>query len=255
MESIQSAPVSVCSIPTPNNQSVTCVYHYTPQIVFSDLFCIVLIRILRGNCNYRQGQMGRVAYSPRLRKSKTLCIVYFLLVAWSSNLRTRICSLLKTVSQSIKYTMYKPTCNLTWGHKAGESMWDNRALSRKRPPRQRDTVVHAWLNFFKVMNSGREGKPEEGNYTSSLFHLPNAFSWVMLGTVWACEHVLVSCGVSGWGIWERWSFLLLRNLLSTCQWTRYSLYTPTWCCYLVSPHYCDAFIVIFQAKMANICWV
>lgn len=54
-----------------------------------------------------------VADVPRLRKSKTLCIVYFLLDAWSSNLRTRICSLLKMVSQSSKYTMYRPTCNLT----------------------------------------------------------------------------------------------------------------------------------------------
>lgn len=114
------------------------------------VICFVLIRVPRGN-DYRQGHMlGCVAHSPRFRKSKTLCIVYFLLEAWSSSLRTRICFLLKTVSQSIKYTMYTPTCNLTWGHKTEESMRDNWALSKKCP-QPRDTVLCAWLNFFKVM--------------------------------------------------------------------------------------------------------
>lgn len=37
--------------------------------------------------------------------------------AWSSRRRTRNCSLLKTVSQSRRYTAYSPTCSLTWGQR------------------------------------------------------------------------------------------------------------------------------------------
>lgn len=94
-------------------------FNMTPPCM-SVLICVCIDQPPRG-IDYRRGY---VAHSPRFRKSNTLCIVYFMLEAWSSSLRTRICFLLKTVSQSIKYTIYTPTCNLTWGHKA-ESMRDN----------------------------------------------------------------------------------------------------------------------------------
>lgn len=100
--------------------NITC-----PMLTFIDLFLYCIIP----SPHRKWLELGCVGHSPRLRKSKTLCMVYFLLEAWSSNLRTRICSLLKTVSQSIRYTMYRPTCNLTWGHKTKESMRGNQGTS------------------------------------------------------------------------------------------------------------------------------
>lgn len=179
----------------------------------SDMFCIGLDQSSQRN-DYSQ-MLGCVAYSPRLRKSKTLCIVYFLLDAWSSNLRTRICSLLKTVSQSIKYTMYTPTCNLTWGHKTGESMQDNWALSKKCPFSVEGHGSVWVVTSFKITNIGSEGIPPAFS-----FIFPHVFCWVMLGTMWACEHVLVSCDV------------YLRKILhnrKTCQSTGYWFYTTTQC--------------------------
>lgn len=41
---------------------------------------------------------------PRSRNWNTMCMVYFMFDAWSSRRRTRIWSLLKTVSQSRRYT-------------------------------------------------------------------------------------------------------------------------------------------------------
>ena len=54
-----------------------------------------------------------VTFIPRLRNWKTLCMVYLTLEAWSSRRRTRNCSLLNTVSQSRRYTAYRPTWSLT----------------------------------------------------------------------------------------------------------------------------------------------
>lgn len=52
-------------------------------------------------------------FIPRLRNWKTLCMVSLTLEAWSSRRRMRNCSLLKTVSQSRRYTAYSPTWSLT----------------------------------------------------------------------------------------------------------------------------------------------
>lgn len=133
-------------------------------------------------------------HSPRLRKSKTLCIVYFLLEAWSSNLRTRICFLLKTVSQSIKYTMYRPTCNLTWGHKTKESMRGNQASVQEISSSAERTwwCVHA-LASLRRWTGGREGKMEGRE-----FHLLSLSSppCIQLGNarhhvgMWTCADVM-----------------------------------------------------------------
>lgn len=131
---------------------------------------------------YNQGHMlGCVSHSPRLRKSKTLCIVYFLLEAWSSNLRTRICSLLKTVSQSIKYTMYRPTCNLTWAHtKTKESMRDNQALSQKLPPQLRGHSGAWMVELLQGDGVGKRRGISSLQLSSSYF-----FKSPLLGTMWA----------------------------------------------------------------------